>query len=560
MGSQPSERGRGTGGKGLVSDRVALAMLAGSLVIRLVAAASVGPGFDEAYYHAFSLHLSWGYFDHPPAVAVAAGLGRWITGLQHPLTLRLGAVLLFTAALAGLYSLTRRFFGRRAALFAIALPHATPYFLVGAGAFVIPDNALCAAWVWALVLLARLRDRNMRRTLGFCLLGLACGVALQAKYHGVLLPVCLAIAGIRDREIRNWWRDPRLYLAGAVALAVFSPCIAWNAQNGWISFVEQFGKAGSGATRVRLDLLGQAVGGQLGYLTPWMAIAFWIGALRRRPGDSAARWLLPFFLVPVIGFTALGFRRLVMPHWTMPGYLAAIVLAAGDMARRPARIPGRREKWVSWAVGANVCLISLVLLHMRLGLLALPPKADPTLEPIGWRVTLEYLELQDELGEDDVLFVHKWFTGGETVWADRNRHPVVHLGGKPHMFAWWAPASEYQGRSGVFITQERYGLNEAACRELLHDRFERVRSITVPPVQRGKQTMHMQVWRVENLVRPPPPPYGRGESNSQNPTRNSQRPTDLGVGYSLSDIECSVLLLRGASDSESPGLPEAMHP
>jgi len=38
------------------------------------------PGFDEAYYYLYSLHLDWSYFDHPVLVALT-GFGPWVTGV-----------------------------------------------------------------------------------------------------------------------------------------------------------------------------------------------------------------------------------------------------------------------------------------------------------------------------------------------------------------------------------------------------------------------------------------------------------------------------------------------
>jgi len=34
------------------------------------------PGFDEAYYYLYSLHLDWSYFDHPVLVALTTALVR----------------------------------------------------------------------------------------------------------------------------------------------------------------------------------------------------------------------------------------------------------------------------------------------------------------------------------------------------------------------------------------------------------------------------------------------------------------------------------------------------
>ncbi len=481
-------------------DRPALLILALSFVARAIAAASVGPGFDEAYYHVFAQHLAPGYFDHPPLVAVTAGIGGWLTGAWHPLALRFGAVVVFSLAQIGFYSLAYDLYGRRAAIIALLLPLATPFFAVGAGAFVIPDNGLVAAWIWALWVLGRLRNRQLAPAGGYIALGALFGLAMLAKYHAVLLPASFALAAIFDRELRRWWRDPRLYLGLAVAILVFLPNLIWNADNGWIAFAEQFGKGTSGGFRFRFDLFGQALGGQLGYLTPWVCVVLWIGALKPRRSDRGDAWLIPFFLLPVVGMTLIGLTRGILPHWTMPGYIAALVLASGWLATR------RWERdFLRLSLIANGLLVLFVILQAHTGLLRLKPEADPTLDPVGWRSTILTLEREGVLRPDDVLFAHKWFTAAELAWADRGEHPVVLVGDQPHAFAWWAPETEWTGANGVLITQARYSLDP---QKKLESRFERVIPISVPPVRRGITTLEMRAWRVEKLIRPQAQPYG----------------------------------------------------
>ncbi len=485
----------------MLNDRLALLFIFISLAARLIAAAVVEPGFDEAYYRLFSLHLSSGYFDHPPLVAFTAGFGYWLTGVWTPLTLRLGPVLWFTLALAGFYTLSAGLYNRKAARLALILPHATPYFFAGAGAFLLPDNALIAVWVWALVVARMLREGEIGPTLGFSLLGLLTGIALMAKYHAILLPVSLVFASIYDRELRRWWMNWRLYLALLIAAAVFWPCLQWNADNGWISLLEQFGKGASGGLRIRFDLLAQAIGGQLGYITPWLTVALWVGALNRRPGMKRNDgWLLAFFLVPVVSMTLIGLTRTILPHWAMPGYVAAIILASSAFAE------GRRIFVLSaTAVGVNMALIALIVLQTHTGLFPILDKSDPTLDPAGWSESIQFLEEESELSHNDVLFAHKWFTAAEIAWADKDRHRVVVLGRRPHMFAWWAPETEYENSSGVFITQGRYPID---VEKDLVNRFEIVRRVPLPSIKRGGREVSMHAWRVEMLVHPQPVPYG----------------------------------------------------
>ena len=52
----------------------ALAILA-LVALRLVAAAYTPITFDEAYYWMWSKHLAFGYYDHPPMVALVIRAG-----------------------------------------------------------------------------------------------------------------------------------------------------------------------------------------------------------------------------------------------------------------------------------------------------------------------------------------------------------------------------------------------------------------------------------------------------------------------------------------------------
>src|SRR5271169_1352899 len=63
------------------------------VALRLVAAAWTPLTFDEAYYWMWSKHLAFGYYDHPPAVAVVIRLGTMIAG-DTGLGVRLVSILL----------------------------------------------------------------------------------------------------------------------------------------------------------------------------------------------------------------------------------------------------------------------------------------------------------------------------------------------------------------------------------------------------------------------------------------------------------------------------------
>ena len=61
------------------NQRVALAVVA-LVAFRLAVAAVLGLAEDEAYYRLWGLNLSWGYYDHPPLVALWIAAGQGIFG------------------------------------------------------------------------------------------------------------------------------------------------------------------------------------------------------------------------------------------------------------------------------------------------------------------------------------------------------------------------------------------------------------------------------------------------------------------------------------------------
>ena len=61
-------------------DTLVFLLLAAWWTVNLLQAALTGLANDEAYYWYFSQHLDWGYFDHPPMVAVLVWLSSWLPG------------------------------------------------------------------------------------------------------------------------------------------------------------------------------------------------------------------------------------------------------------------------------------------------------------------------------------------------------------------------------------------------------------------------------------------------------------------------------------------------
>src|SRR5262252_1326036 len=143
--------GPSTGDSRLVRD-TSLTVLA-LIVLRLVAAAWTPLTFDEAYYWMWSKHLAFGYYDHPPMVALVIRAGTMIAG-DTELGVRLFSVLLALPMSFATYRTASILFGGvRVAAIAAMLLNVTLMAAVGT-TIVTPDAPLLVASSFVLLFLS----------------------------------------------------------------------------------------------------------------------------------------------------------------------------------------------------------------------------------------------------------------------------------------------------------------------------------------------------------------------------------------------------------------------
>ena len=375
-----------------------LVLIAGITVFRLLIAAVLPVTQDEAYYYNWARALAWGYFDHPPGVALL-GIGtRLIPG--SVLAARLGAIAAGTLSLLVLwrfYLLCGLRAGRGLQL-ALVLAAATFPGLI-AGIITTPDTVLALCWPLALhEALAALQGRRQR----WLTAGVATGLGLLGKYIMVVIgPIFLwAIIRADARALRTRWP----YLGALLALLVFLPNVLWNADNDWLTmrfqlghgFAAQTGALYLGAERLpaaagpmayvppaveplglpqRLSSLAGYLGSQLGF---WGLLLFPLAAgllsakgIARSRRDfsslvhpSARPLLLAGTLFPLAFFGSVAMISDVEANWsalylTCAAPIAAIILL--PLAR-----------WALTAAALNLLLVGVYSLHAATDLLPLP--------------------------------------------------------------------------------------------------------------------------------------------------------------------------------------------
>jgi hypothetical protein len=474
-----------------------LGIVAGATLLRLVLASSIGPGNDEAYYALYLDHPDWSYFDHPPMVALVAGIGDWIGGGTRSIAwLRLGFVAMFAGSTLLVSRIARRAYGDRAAAPAALALNASWFFGAAVGTFVLPDGPLLFFWLLTIDRLMTALDRPS--VAPWLAVGLAWGGAMLSKYHAVFLPVGVLAFMIADPRGRRFLRSPGPYLAAAVGLIVFAPVIAWNARNGWVSFAFQGSRTSVGAGFNPGAMLG-AVVGQACYLLPWMALGLVLVAARivRRPAPDPdrARWdrlFLAIAVVPIVVFGAVSLVRPVLPHWALIGAASLMPALGASWADRLHDRPRQMRRRLALIAAAPVVITTLANFQANTGLLQaggagplamIPPEADPTRDLVGWDQIADELRRLGLLDRSKTfVFTGHWHLSGQLAQAIGPDLPVLcYNEGDARGFSSWSRPENWVGLDGILVA-----FDDRSTEPQCFDRwFERIEPLGHLQIRRG---------------------------------------------------------------------------
>ena len=490
----------------------AIIVIAVGTLLRFFWAYSLDALNDEAYHWQFVLHPALSYFDHPPmtawvAHAGIAACGGWV----HPLSLRLGFVLLFAGSCGVLFKWTARWFGEPAGFWAVVGLSLSHYYTAFGGMLAVPDSpllffALFTFWQLGGAVGCDAAGRPPQRLGRWLLVGLGLGGAMMSKYHAVLIPVAVVVYALVTPGRRRLLRSPGPWLAVLVAMAVFSPVLIWNSAHEWASFKFQGGRATeAGGLLIHEGPLKWLFGPML-FLLPWFW--FWLllallARLRRfRALGGIERLIAVLSVVPLVFFLITSsLSPTALPHWALIGYIPLFPLAGDTWAR----LSQRRKTWFKPMVGfwilAEAVLLIGIYAHAAAGIVPLPAGAvDESRQFSGWPSVAAGLEERGFLDDPDTfLFTTHWETSGQLVFAVRNRIPVAcYHSFDARGFAFWSKPEDYLGRTGYLVLLDEAG--EAETRGHFARYFTAMTLVAEFPMTRasGRFFRRVKVYRCEN--------------------------------------------------------------
>ena len=357
--------------------------VAALVLLRLVAAAWTPLTFDEAYYWIWSKHLAFGYYDHPPGVALVIRLGTMIAG-DTELGVRLVSILLALPMSFAIYRTAEILFGgMRVAANATILLNVTLMAAIGT-LIVTPDAPLLVASSFVLFFLAKVLESD--RGAWWLAVGTAVGLALLSKYTAMFFGPAIVLWLISVPKLRKWFFSPWLYLGGLVALAIFSPVILWNADHHWVSFIKQLGRGE--VTQFRIAFIGELIPTQIAFATPLVFILGMMGLhafARRESGAQASRALInAMFWVITLYFLWHSLHARVEANWFAPVYppLAIAAAAAATLAHWERLSQRVVDFCLRWAAPVGILMFAGLMVQANTGVLS-GYRRDATVRSVG---------------------------------------------------------------------------------------------------------------------------------------------------------------------------------
>lgn len=317
--------------------------------LNLLQASFTGLHPDEAYYWIYSRFLDWGYFDHPPMVALYIKAGDWV--MHNPLGLRLLTVLTNTASILVLWHIVKSY-TRHVPLFLLLFSSVLIFHVYGF--ITTPDAPL---YFFSILFLYAYQQYLKNYAFGWALaLGLLAAALLLSKYHGVLVIFFILLSNLQ------LFKKPSFWLAMLLALLLFAPHIYWQYINEFPSV--KYHLFERSASPYKFEYTAQYFLDQLLMMGPLMGWFLITTAWKQTVKQDLFLKGLKFLVYGVFIFFFFNtFKGRVQAHWPLIEFIPLFILAYIHIAEKGLN----RIYQLLFAINVGLILLT------RLLLVAAPP-------------------------------------------------------------------------------------------------------------------------------------------------------------------------------------------
>ena len=313
-------------------------------LINLTQAFFTGLHPDEAYYWIYSKFLDWGYFDHPPMVALYIKAGDLL--MHNTLGLRLLTAITNTFAIYVLWQ-TVKPYGKNLPLFIVLFSSVLIFHVYG---FITsPDAPLYFFTI--LFLYAYQQYLKAYATSWAVALGILAAALLLSKYHGVLVIFFVLLSNLRLFKQGSFW------LAMVIAFMLFAPHVYWQVLNDFPSI--KYHLFERSASPYKFEYTAQYFLDQLLMMGPLMGWYLFSNAWKQSATGDAFLRALKFLVYGVFIFFFLNtFKGRVQAHWPLIEFIPLFILAYIQLSKTNLK----RSYQILLTIGISLILLTRLIL------------------------------------------------------------------------------------------------------------------------------------------------------------------------------------------------------
>lgn len=330
------------------SKKIILYFLLAWTALNIIQSATLELHADEAYYWLYSRFLDWGYFDHPPMVALFIRFGDSI--MHNELGLRLLTITVSTGSIYILWLILKEY-NANAKLFVIVI--ACMFMCHMYGFTTTPDAPL---FFFAVVFYYFYRKYLIEDSwlLGV-ILGAVVACLLYSKYHAILLIGFTVLSNIKLLRRGSFW------LAVILAGVLYIPHILWQMHHDFPSLNYHLSERSADVYHAEFTYLYPL--GQLLMAGPLIGWFLFYKGFTTKITDAFIRCLMVNSIGTPIFFLITSFRGEVQPQWTYIAFAPLILLIVINFAQKPI-IP----KWFYPVAYINIAIIVAIRLTLIAGI------------------------------------------------------------------------------------------------------------------------------------------------------------------------------------------------
>jgi len=380
---------------------------------------------DEAYYWMYSRYPAWGYFDHPPMVAMLIRAGYFL--IENEAGVRILFCLLGTLTLL----LTYKMSDGTPWLFmlitsAIVLVHTHV-----AGFLAIPDVPL----VFFTALFFFLYKRYLEKDSAGIAAGLAIAITgmFYSKYHGLLVVVFVFLSNLSLVKRKSAWM-----IVGLVMLAMV-PHLMWQIRHGFPTLQYHLVSRSDGFVP---DNIWNYLYSQVLVAGPLVAPLVLYFSLSSKPAglfDRSLRFTLAGFLV---FFFLSSFRDHIEAHWTAAAFVPMIIMAHSALSRHK-----QAAKWLTALALPSILLI--LFLRTIIAFDMVPDSLKRLDEYNGWKQWAGVIK--ETAGGKNVAFLNKYqFAAKYTFYAGDFSCSVSDVFARKNQYTLWEFEDSLAGQPVMF--------------------------------------------------------------------------------------------------------------